>query len=90
MIQATATANGEPFTYLTTEEAESGDIEAVPSELKGREAIRIEDLHKTFKTCFKPGVKAVNGMLKICCVFLGVGEGHLQPTNWFLLIQVSI
>ena len=59
--QATATANGEPFTYLTTEESESGDIEPVPPELKGREAIRIEDLHKTFKTCFKPGVKAVNG-----------------------------
>ena len=60
-FQATATANGEPFTYLTTEESESGDIEPVPSELKGREAIRIEDLHKTFKTSFQPGVKAVNG-----------------------------
>lgn len=60
--RATATANGEPFTYLTTEESESGDIEPVPSELKGREAIRIEDLHKTFKTCFQPGVKAVNGI----------------------------
>ncbi|XP_026281728.1 cholesterol transporter ABCA5 isoform X3 [Frankliniella occidentalis] len=61
-VRATATANGEPFTYLTTEETESGDIEPVPPELKGREAIRIEDLHKTFNTCFKPGVKAVNGI----------------------------
>lgn len=61
-VRASATANGEPFTYLTTEESECADIEPVPPELKGREAIRIEDLHKTYKTCFKPGVKAVNGI----------------------------
>ncbi|KAG8236662.1 hypothetical protein J437_LFUL014510, partial [Ladona fulva] len=39
-----------------------GDVEQVPREMKGREAIQIEDLHKTFHACRKPEVKAVNGI----------------------------
>ncbi|XP_071448970.1 cholesterol transporter ABCA5-like [Hetaerina americana] len=39
-----------------------GDVEQVPREMKGREAIQIVDLHKRFHACRKPEVKAVNGI----------------------------
>jgi ATP-binding cassette subfamily A (ABC1) protein 5 len=35
----------------------------VAREMKGREAINIVDLYKTFHACRKPEVKAVNGGL---------------------------
>lgn len=38
------------------------DVEPVPPEWHGREAIRIVDLHKTFHSCRKPEVRAVNGI----------------------------
>ncbi|PSN57079.1 ATP-binding cassette sub-family A member 5 [Blattella germanica] len=38
------------------------DVEPVAREMKGREAIKIVDLFKTFQACRKPEVKAVNGI----------------------------
>lgn len=38
------------------------DVEPVSREMRGREAIRIVDLHKSFQSCRKPEVRAVNGI----------------------------
>lgn len=37
-------------------------MELVPREMKGREAIRIVDLYKSFHSCRKAPIKAVNGI----------------------------
>ncbi|KAJ8972472.1 hypothetical protein NQ317_016605 [Molorchus minor] len=47
------------------------DVEPVPRELRGREAIKIVDLFKSFHHCRKPEVKAVNG------INLTIYEGHI-------------
>lgn len=41
--------------------ADDADVEPVPREMKGREAIRIVDLYKSYHSCRRPDVKAVNG-----------------------------
>lgn len=38
------------------------DVEPVSREMRGREAIRIVDLHKSFQSCRRPEVRAVNGI----------------------------
>nr|CAD7404111.1 unnamed protein product [Timema cristinae] len=53
--------NGESGSFNTAEEL-NNDVEPVARELKGREAIKIVDLFKTFHACRKPEVKAVNGI----------------------------
>lgn len=52
--------NGESGSFNASEET-SRDVESVAREMKGREAIRIVDLYKSFRTCRKPEVRAVNG-----------------------------
>lgn len=52
--------NGESGSFDTSEEA-TRDVEPVAREMKGREAIRIVDLYKSFRSCRKPEIKAVNG-----------------------------
>ncbi|KAF4526763.1 hypothetical protein B566_EDAN015792 [Ephemera danica] len=42
--------------------ADDADVEPVPREMKGREAIRIVDLYKSYHSCRRPDVKAVNGI----------------------------
>jgi ATP-binding cassette subfamily A (ABC1) protein 5 len=54
--------NGESGSFNAGEEA-NRDVEPVAREMKGREAINIVDLYKTFQACRKPEVKAVNGRL---------------------------
>jgi ATP-binding cassette subfamily A (ABC1) protein 5 len=54
--------NGESGSFNTGEES-NRDVETVAREMKGREAINIVDLYKTFHACRKPEVKAVNGWL---------------------------
>ncbi|EAT44278.1 AAEL004331-PA [Aedes aegypti] len=41
---------------------EQRDVEPVSREMRGKEAIRIVDLYKTFHSCRKPAVNAVNGI----------------------------
>ncbi|EEB12939.1 predicted protein [Pediculus humanus corporis] len=53
--------NGESGSFDTSEEA-TRDVEPVAREMKGREAIRIVDLYKSFRSCRKPEIKAVNGI----------------------------
>ena len=55
--------NGESGSFNAAEEA-NRDVEPVAREMKGREAIKIVDLFKTFQACRKPEVKAVNGEYK--------------------------
>jgi hypothetical protein len=55
--------NGESGSFNAGEES-NRDVEPVAREMKGREAINIVDLYKTFHACRKPEVKAVNGGLK--------------------------
>lgn len=54
-------ANGESGSFNASEETASRDVEPVAREMKGREAIRIVDLYKSFKSCRKPEIRAVNG-----------------------------
>ena len=54
--------NGESISFNAGEES-NRDVEPVAREMKGREAINIVDLYKTFHGCRKPEVKAVNGGL---------------------------
>lgn len=54
--------NGESGSFDAGEET-TRDIEPVTREMKGREAIRIVDLFKSFRTCRKPEIKAVNGVV---------------------------
>ncbi|GFG35680.1 hypothetical protein Cfor_11467 [Coptotermes formosanus] len=53
--------NGESGSFNAGEES-NRDVETVAREMKGREAINIVDLYKTFHACRKPEVKAVNGI----------------------------
>lgn len=46
----------------TSNEHHNGDVESVSREMRGREAIRIVDLVKTFHACRRPEVSAVNGI----------------------------
>uniref|UniRef100_A0AAR5Q584 ABC transporter domain-containing protein n=1 Tax=Dendroctonus ponderosae TaxID=77166 RepID=A0AAR5Q584_DENPD len=62
--------NGESVGSLAGEEGVA-DFEPVPREMKGKEAIRIVDLHKRFKSFRKPEVKAING------INLTIYEGHV-------------
>ncbi|XP_060533320.1 cholesterol transporter ABCA5-like [Cylas formicarius] len=56
---------------LNTQEEGNGDFEPVPREMKGREAIKIVDLYKSFYNCRKPEIKATNG------INLTIYEGHI-------------
>jgi ATP-binding cassette subfamily A (ABC1) protein 5 len=47
---------------LTTGEDSNIDVEPVSREMKGREAIRIVDMFKSFHHCRKPEIKAINGI----------------------------
>ncbi|XP_045466962.1 cholesterol transporter ABCA5-like [Harmonia axyridis] len=55
-------ANGASVGSLNTGEDGNVDVEPVNREMKGREAIRIVDLYKSFTNCRKPEIKAVNGI----------------------------
>ncbi|XP_076292228.1 cholesterol transporter ABCA5 isoform X3 [Lasioglossum baleicum] len=54
-------SNGESNSFIPGEET-NRDIEPVVREMKGREAIRIVDLYKSYQKCRKPETKAVNGI----------------------------
>ncbi|XP_017752415.1 PREDICTED: ATP-binding cassette sub-family A member 2-like [Eufriesea mexicana] len=54
-------SNGESNSFIPGEEA-NRDVEPVVREMKGREAIRIVDLYKSYQKCRKPEIKAVNGI----------------------------
>ncbi|XP_049766661.1 cholesterol transporter ABCA5-like isoform X1 [Schistocerca cancellata] len=56
-----SSVNGESGSFNAADES-SQDIEPVAREMKGKEAIKIVDLFKTFQACRKPEVKAVNGI----------------------------
>uniref|UniRef100_A0A182UJ49 ABC transporter domain-containing protein n=1 Tax=Anopheles melas TaxID=34690 RepID=A0A182UJ49_9DIPT len=43
-------------------EDQARDVEPVSREMRGKEAIRIVDLYKSFHSCRKPAVNAVNGI----------------------------
>ncbi|XP_066591826.1 cholesterol transporter ABCA5-like [Prorops nasuta] len=60
-VQRVASSNGESNSFIPGEEA-NRDVEPVVREMKGREAIRIVDLYKSYQKCRKPEVKAVNGI----------------------------
>ncbi|XP_014207034.1 ATP-binding cassette sub-family A member 5-like isoform X2 [Copidosoma floridanum] len=47
---------------FTGGEEANRDVEPVVREMKGREAIRIVDLYKSYSKCRRPEVKAVNGI----------------------------
>ncbi|XP_076233119.1 cholesterol transporter ABCA5 [Calliopsis andreniformis] len=54
-------SNGESNSFIPGEET-NRDIEPVVREMKGREAIRIVDLYKSYQKCRKAEIKAVNGI----------------------------
>ncbi|XP_049544231.1 cholesterol transporter ABCA5-like isoform X2 [Anopheles darlingi] len=55
--------NGESAnSFNNTAEDQACDVEPVSREMRGKEAIRIVDLYKTFHSCRKPAVNAVNGI----------------------------
>jgi hypothetical protein len=56
--------NGVDFGSCNLVDEANADVEPVPREMKGREAIRIVDLYKSFHACNKPEMKAVNGKCK--------------------------
>ncbi|XP_014224369.1 ATP-binding cassette sub-family A member 5-like isoform X2 [Trichogramma pretiosum] len=56
-----ATVNGESNSFIPGEET-NRDVEPVVREMKGREAIRIVDLYKSYSKCRRAEVKAVNGI----------------------------
>ncbi|XP_034945670.1 ATP-binding cassette sub-family A member 5-like [Chelonus insularis] len=60
-VQRMPSSNGESNSFIPEEEA-NRDVEPVVREMKGREAIRIVDLYKSYQKCRKPEVKAVNGI----------------------------
>lgn len=64
-------ANGESSEHSLNNTDYTLDVEPVPREMRGREAIKIVDLYKTFQHCQKPEVKAVNG------INLTIYEGHI-------------
>ncbi|KAK4878287.1 hypothetical protein RN001_010793 [Aquatica leii] len=55
-------ANGNSSGSLINGDDANSDIEQVSREMKGREAIKIVDLFKSFQHCRKPEIKAVNGI----------------------------
>ncbi|KAK9876012.1 hypothetical protein WA026_011128 [Henosepilachna vigintioctopunctata] len=55
-------ANGGSLASLNTGEDGNVDVEPVSREMKGREAIKIVDLYKSFTHCTKPEIKAINGI----------------------------
>ncbi|XP_016838488.1 ATP-binding cassette sub-family A member 5 isoform X2 [Nasonia vitripennis] len=59
--QQAPAVNGESNSFIPGEEA-NRDVEPVVREMKGREAIRIVDLYKSYSKCRRPEVKAVNGI----------------------------
>ncbi|XP_058795656.1 cholesterol transporter ABCA5-like isoform X2 [Phymastichus coffea] len=59
--RAPQTVNGESNSFIPGEEA-NRDVEPVVREMKGREAIRIVDLYKSYTKCRRAEVKAVNGI----------------------------
>ncbi|KYQ59358.1 ATP-binding cassette sub-family A member 5 [Trachymyrmex zeteki] len=60
-VQRVPSSNGESNSFIPGEEA-NRDVEPVVREMKGREAIRITDLYKSFYKCRQPEIKAVNGI----------------------------
>ncbi|KMQ94889.1 atp-binding cassette sub-family a member 2-like protein [Lasius niger] len=54
-------SNGESNSFIPGEET-NRDVEPVVREMKGREAIRIADLYKSYHKCKRPETKAVNGI----------------------------
>ncbi|XP_050090675.1 cholesterol transporter ABCA5-like isoform X2 [Anopheles aquasalis] len=55
--------NGESAnSFNNATEDQACDVEPVSREMRGKEAIRIVDLYKTFHSCRKPAVNAVNGI----------------------------
>ncbi|KAG7209072.1 hypothetical protein KM043_015226 [Ampulex compressa] len=60
-VQRVPSSNGESNSFIPGEEA-NRDVEPVVREMKGREAIRIVDLYKSYQKCRKPEIKAVNGI----------------------------
>ncbi|XP_011146554.1 ABC transporter A family member 1 isoform X4 [Harpegnathos saltator] len=54
-------SNGESNSFIPGEEA-NRDVEPVVREMKGREAIRIADLYKSYHKCRRSETKAVNGI----------------------------
>ncbi|KAJ8921257.1 hypothetical protein NQ315_013729 [Exocentrus adspersus] len=63
-------ANGGSIHSLNTGDT-TLDVEPVPREMRGKEAIKIVDLYKSFHHCRKPEIKAVNG------INLTIYEGHI-------------
>lgn len=59
--QRVPTSNGESNSFIPGEET-NRDVEPVVREMKGREAIRIVDLYKSYHKCRRPETKAVNGI----------------------------
>ncbi|CAH1111719.1 unnamed protein product [Psylliodes chrysocephalus] len=70
-VQKVPLANGESSEHSLNNTDYTLDVEPVPREMRGREAIKIVDLYKTFQHCQKPEVKAVNG------INLTIYEGHI-------------
>ncbi|XP_015178211.1 PREDICTED: ABC transporter A family member 1-like isoform X2 [Polistes dominula] len=60
-VQRVPSSNGESNSFIPGEET-NRDVEPVVREMKGREAIRIVDLFKSYQKCRKPEIKAVNGI----------------------------
>nr|XP_050848484.1 cholesterol transporter ABCA5-like [Vespula vulgaris]XP_050848485.1 cholesterol transporter ABCA5-like [Vespula vulgaris]XP_050848486.1 cholesterol transporter ABCA5-like [Vespula vulgaris] len=60
-VQRVPSSNGESNSFIPGEETHR-DVEPVIREMKGREAIRIVDLFKSYQKCRKPEIKAVNGI----------------------------
>ncbi|KXJ73909.1 hypothetical protein RP20_CCG014205 [Aedes albopictus] len=54
--------NGESANSFNNVDEQTRDVEPVSREMRGKEAIRIVDLYKTFHSCRKPAVNAVNGI----------------------------
>ncbi|KAK9754118.1 ABC transporter [Popillia japonica] len=54
--------NGGSSNMLNNDEETNTDVEQVPREMKGKEAIRIVDLFKSFHHCRQPEIKAINGI----------------------------
>nr|CAH7743826.1 unnamed protein product [Callosobruchus chinensis] len=64
-------ANGEGSVHSLNNADSTLDVEPVSREMRGREAIKIVDLYKSFHSCRRPEIKAVNG------VNLTIYEGHI-------------
>lgn len=63
--------NGESASSFNNLDDQNKDIELVPREMRGKEAIKIVDMHKVFHSCRKADVKAVNG------INLSIYEGQI-------------